>query len=134
MAELASEYELGEEFPNAELTIVEVTEDVVAGDPLKVTGVNAAHQPKCAKHTAALPCRFVVLHDAKANAKTQVLRRGTTKSTFGSASTAGESLKCKAGKFVSSGTAASSQICGIFIDDGNADGDTGLLFFNGAMD
>lgn len=123
----------GYEFPDAQKEVVEAVEAIEQGDLLKVTNTNAGGQHIVGKHTAATPCRYVALHDAEAGKKTVVLRQGTTKVTFGSDVTVGESCKAKAGKIVASGTAASSGLCGVIISNGNNDGDTGLIYFNGVM-
>ena len=129
----APNFVLGNEFPDAQTQVVEASAAIAAGDLLKVTGVNADGQLRVAKQTADTAARFACLYAAAAGKMTEALLRGTTKVTFGTGVTPGESGKPKANKIVSNATGASGPACCIVISDGNAADDEGLIYFDGAM-
>ena len=133
MADFAPNHKLGEQFVDAETTTVEYTENIIAGDLLKVTGINADNHLRVAKHTAALKARFVASYPGKNGQLHEVLRRGTTKGTFGGNVTPGATAVPKNNKLVNSGTAGSGGACGQIESDGAADNDTGYVYFDGGM-
>ena len=134
MPDQAPEYTLGYEFDDAETHTVYYTEDIAAGDALKVTGVEASPELhlKVAKHTADVNNRYIALFPGKNGERHRALLRGTTKVTFGEVMTAGFSIATKAGKFYKSTTSSTTGSNGYAITAPTAVNDTGLIYFDGA--
>ena len=133
MADFAPNYELGEQFDDSETEVVEYNGSIVAGDLLKVTGVNADNHLLVEKHTGNTKARFIALYPGADGQLREVLLRGTTKTTFDSNVTPGASGAPKANKIANVGTAGAGSACCFIISNGAANNDTGLIYFDGAM-
>ena len=131
MADLAEDFELGEEFNDAVTTVVEYNGDIIPGDILKVTGVNDAQQHMVEKQTTNTDGAYIAIYSGADGELHEVILTGTVKVTFGASVTVGKKCAPKANKIYDTGTTGVGGNCGRIISNGAADGDTGLIYFTG---
>ena len=133
MADLSSDFELGEYSSRSVLESVEYTETIATtdvGTPLKITGVNSAGQLKVAKHTGTVRPAFIVIKggEGKSGDIKAVLFHGDVKAKIGGTITAGDGITAKGGKIVTqSDNNAYPRERGFLRTGDAADGDTALI-------
>ena len=131
MADLDSSWVLGEFRGEVETKEVQYANGIEAGDFLTITGINADGQFIVSKQTLKTECTFICPFgaDGVEGDIREVLFRGYIKTTFGAAVTTGLKFGVNANKAVI--VAADIPAKGFSASPTAADGDTGVVYFNG---
>lgn len=155
MADLFSDFSLGNVVIKRKSSVVEYNATITAGQGLNVESTNTDGQAVVGVAAAGEKAQFVAMFDGVDGELHEALAEGLVKVTFGTTTTAGGAVKAGAtGKFVSavrtvtiptdttavlsdavqpSMTVEAGIACGTSVNVSTGDGDTGLIEFTGGV-
>ena len=130
MADHQPNWKMGELKYVEETQTVIYTDDVKAGDALKVTGVDDEGNYKVAKHTGTLKARFIAAYDGASGDMVKAIFRGWTKVTYGGAVGAGIGISFSANKAIA---IVAANHAGHSVSVSAAADDLGQIYFDGGL-